>query len=128
MQRFKTAGWIVAFVLAGAVTAPAAFVTSNAVQKATVKSIVDKPVDDQYVVLRGFIAEKLADDTYTFKDASGSIRVRIPDSHFPAKPIKPDTKVELAGKVETDFLVSPEIQVTRLKILSKDELEAEENK
>ncbi|RRD57616.1 NirD/YgiW/YdeI family stress tolerance protein [Comamonadaceae bacterium OH2545_COT-014] len=83
----------------------------------SVKAILDNPVDDQRVVLRGKIVRQIKGDKYIFSDGKSEIRVEI-DSHlFPAgTPVNATTAVEISGEVEKDFMESPEIDVDTLRI------------
>jgi uncharacterized protein (TIGR00156 family) len=82
-----------------------------------VKAVLDNPVDDQYVVLRGNISSQVGSEKYLFSDGSGQIRVEIDDDVFPRHRIGPETTVELYGEVEKDFMQSVEIDVDRLLIV-----------
>lgn len=97
----------------------AQFTGPGALPAATsVQAILDKPVDDQRVSLRGKIVRQLKGDKYMFSDGKAEIRVEI-DSHlFPAgTPINASTVVEISGEVEKDFVESPEIDVDSLRIV-----------
>lgn len=82
-----------------------------------VKAVLDDPVDDQYVVLRGNLTSQVGSEKYMFSDGSGQIRVEIDDDVFPRHRIGPDTAVELYGEVEKDFMQSVEIDVDRMLIV-----------
>ncbi len=82
----------------------------------SVAEILKKPVDDQDVVLSGFITQKVGKEKYMFSDGTGEIRVEIEAEDFPAQKIDAKTRVEIRGEVETDFLQSPEIDVKRIRI------------
>ena len=82
----------------------------------SVADILKKPVDDQDVVLSGFITKKVGKEKYMFSDGTGEIRVEIEAEDFPAQKIDAKTRVEIRGEVETDFLQSPEIDVKRIRI------------
>jgi len=82
-----------------------------------VKAVLDNPVDDQYVVLRGNITSQVGSEKYMFSDGSGQIRVEIDDDVFPRQRIGPETNVELYGEVEKDFMQSVEIDVDRMLIV-----------
>jgi uncharacterized protein (TIGR00156 family) len=79
-----------------------------------VKAVLDHPVDDQYVVLRGTLTSQVGSEKYMFSDGSEQIRVEIDDDVFPRHRIGPETTVELYGEVEKDFMQSVEIDVDRM--------------
>ncbi|MEX2516903.1 MAG: NirD/YgiW/YdeI family stress tolerance protein [Gammaproteobacteria bacterium] len=83
----------------------------------SVKEVIDNPVDDQDVLLRGSLISRLSKDKYTFSDGSGEIRVEIDDDEFPRQPISESTVIEIYGEVEKDFLESPEIDVGRVRVI-----------
>lgn len=71
------------------VAAPASTVAQ--VQKARLGS---------YVTLSGLIVAHQREDYYTFRDASGEIRVEIEASVWQNRKVGPDTKVRLVGEVD----------------------------
>lgn len=85
----------------------------------TVAEVLKAPVDDQEVVLRGRILEKLSKDKYRFADSSGEIRVEIDLEDFRGQTISDSTIVEIRGEVETSFVKSPEIDVKRLTVVKQ---------
>ena len=93
-------------------TGPNAQVTLN-----NVAAILKNPVDDQPVVLRGYLTRQVAKEKYIFSDGTGEIRVDIDDKHLRGVPVNDKTKVELHGEVEKDFLESPEIDVDLVRII-----------
>lgn len=91
---------------------PSSQVTHN-----TVAAVLKNPVDDQAVVLRGFLTKKVGNEKYLFSDGTGEIRVDIDNKRFAGQKIDEKTKVELHGEVEKDFLESPEIDVDSITIV-----------
>ena len=87
---------------------------SSQTQPRSVAAILKNPVDDQAVVLSGFILRKVGNEKYIFSDGTGEIRVDIDAKHFPAQKIDDKVKVELRGEVEKDFMETPEIDVDML--------------
>ena len=55
----------------------------------------------RYVTLEGNIVAHLREDYYTFRDATGEIRVEIPGATFGGRQISPDTRVRIMGEVDT---------------------------
>ena len=54
----------------------------------------------RYVTVVGRIVEHLREDYYTFRDATGEIRVEIEDSVWRGRPIGPSTRVRLQAEVD----------------------------
>jgi uncharacterized protein (TIGR00156 family) len=84
----------------------------------SVAEVLKNPVDDQAVVLRGTIIKKVGNEKYIFTDGTGEIRVEIDDKHFAHQRFDAQTKVELRGEIEKDFLESPEVDVDALIALN----------
>lgn len=82
-----------------------------------VAAILAKPQDDQPVVLKGYLVEQLSSDKYRFSDGKNEIRVEIDRKRLPARPLDASTRIEIRGKVEKDFLQSPEIDVKALTVI-----------
>lgn len=84
----------------------------------TVAAILKNPVDDQEVLLRGVLLKKVGNEKYMFSDGTGEIRVEIEVEDFPAQKIDANTRVEIRGEVEKDFLETPEIDVKVIRVSS----------
>lgn len=56
-----------------------------------------------YVTVTGHIVNHLRGDDYTFRDASGDIRVEIADSVWQNRKVEPATKVRLLAEVDSGF-------------------------
>jgi uncharacterized protein (TIGR00156 family) len=54
-----------------------------------------------YVTLVGNIVSHLREDYYTFRDASGEIRVEVAANVFQNRAVSPETQVRLLGEVDT---------------------------
>jgi uncharacterized protein (TIGR00156 family) len=93
-------------------TGPSAQVTAN-----SVADILKNPVDDQPVMLRGFLVRQVGNEKYMFSDGTGEIRVDIDAKRFAGQQIDAKTKVEIRGEVEKDFLQSPEVDVDTILII-----------
>ncbi|RMX10775.1 NirD/YgiW/YdeI family stress tolerance protein [Vandammella animalimorsus] len=83
----------------------------------SVQAILDKPVDDQHVTLRGKIVRQVKSDEYIFSDGKAEIRVEIDQRLLPATPFDASTVVEISGEVEQDAMRAPEIDVRALRIV-----------
>lgn len=69
-----------------------------------------------YVTLEGSIVAHLREDYYTFRDASGDIRVEIAGGVFAHRPISSQTRVRLLGEVDSGRS-GPYVWVKSLDIL-----------
>ncbi|HEI8866608.1 YgiW/YdeI family stress tolerance OB fold protein [Serratia sp. AKBS12] len=70
--------------------------------------------DDTWVMLQGNIEQRVGDDTYTFRDASGTLTVEIDNKRWNGQTITPKDKVQLEGKVDKDWS-NVEVDVKNLK-------------
>ncbi|POT56775.1 TIGR00156 family protein [Citrobacter amalonaticus] len=74
--------------------------------------------DDTWVTLRGNIVERISDDLYLFKDATGTINVDIDHKHWNGLTATPQDTVEIQGEVDKDWN-SVEIDVKQINKVSK---------
>jgi len=81
--------------------------------KATVESAKSLR-DDAWVTLSGNIVERISDDTYSFKDATGTINVDIDQKRWKGLNVGPQDKVEIQGEVDKDWN-SVEIDVKEIR-------------
>ena len=70
--------------------------------------------DDNWVTLRGNIVERISDDLYVFKDASGTINVDIDHKRWNGVTVTPKDTVEIQGEVDKDWN-SVEIDVKQIR-------------
>lgn len=70
--------------------------------------------DDTWVTLRGNIIERVSDDLYIFKDASGTVKVDIDHKRWNGQTITPQDVVEIQGEVDKDWN-SVEIDVKQIR-------------
>ena len=70
--------------------------------------------DDTWVPLRGNIVERISDDLYVFKDASGTINVDIDHKRWNGVTVTPKDTVEIQGEVDKDWN-SVEIDVKQIR-------------
>lgn len=75
--------------------------------------------DDSPVVLTGNIVSQVAGskDKFTFKDATGEVRVEIDRKVFAGRTVTPKDTVRIMGKVDKDFGKDVKIDVKALEIL-----------
>jgi uncharacterized protein (TIGR00156 family) len=83
----------------------------------SVSAVLQHPVDDMHVVLRGHIIQQLTPEKYMFSDGKAQIRVEIDQHDFPKQTITPTTVVEIVGEVEKEFLLTPEIDVDYVRVI-----------
>jgi uncharacterized protein (TIGR00156 family) len=88
------------------------------VTNTSIAQILKNPVDDQPVVLRGYIVKKVGNEKYMFSDGTSEIRVDIDDKRFANIKVDAKTKVEIRGEVEKDFMETPEIDVDVLTVVN----------
>ncbi|TKU58874.1 YgiW/YdeI family stress tolerance OB fold protein [Citrobacter sp. wls711] len=69
--------------------------------------------DDTWVTLRGNIVERISDDLYLFKDASGTVNVDIDHKRWNGLTVTPQDVVEIQGEVDKDWN-SVEIDVKQI--------------
>jgi uncharacterized protein (TIGR00156 family) len=69
-----------------------------------------------YVTLEGNIVAHLREDYFTFRDASGEIRVEVDEDAFQNRPVSPETRVRLLGEVDNGRS-GPYVWVRTLEIL-----------
>ena len=90
---------------------------SNEIPPKSVAEILKNPIDDQVVVLQGYITKKIGKKKYMFSDGTAEIRVEIDAKHMLTQQIDQKTRVQLTGEVETEFMQSPEIDVDVVTVL-----------
>ena len=102
----------------GATTATQAQYVGPSAQKSleSVSEILKNPIDDQRVVLRGYLLKHVGVEKYLFSDDTGEIRVEIDAEDFRGLTLDEKTRVEIIGEVEKEFLESPEIDVNVISV------------
>ena len=74
--------------------------------------------DDTWVTLRGNIVERISDDLYLFKDATGTVNVDIDHKRWNGVTVTPQDVVEIQGEVDKDWN-SVEIDVKQITKINK---------
>ncbi|HCR9767072.1 TPA: YgiW/YdeI family stress tolerance OB fold protein [Citrobacter koseri] len=74
--------------------------------------------DDAWVTLRGNIVERISDDLYLFKDATGTVNVDIDHKRWNGVTVTPQDLVEIQGEVDKDWN-SVEIDVKQITKVAK---------
>lgn len=69
--------------------------------------------DDTWVTVRGNIEQRIGDDHYTFRDASGTMTVDIDNKRWNNQTITPKDIVELQGEIDKDWN-SVELEVKKI--------------
>jgi uncharacterized protein (TIGR00156 family) len=90
-----------------------------------VARILQNPVAEQLVVVRGQVIKRTGFELYRFKDGSGEITVEIDAELFPRAPLKADTPIELRGRVETGWREGPRLEALSLTVLPPPPREAQ---
>ncbi len=73
------------------------------------------PLDGQGVQLRGRLLQQLNHNKYLFSDGKSQIRVQVNAEIFPKQAIDDSTEIEILGRVEKDFMETPEIDVSSIE-------------
>ena len=89
----------------------------------TVKEIKDNAMKldraDTFVALRGNIVQQLNNNTYLFRDASGTINAEIKKKNLPLESFNDKSLVIIRGEVDYDLLEGTEIEVDVVEIVKK---------
>ncbi|MCP1289299.1 NirD/YgiW/YdeI family stress tolerance protein [Chromobacterium sp. S0633] len=86
---------------------PAAVTTVAAAQKAA---------DDTPVTLEGKIVRQIDHKRYEFRDATGSMTVKISQKRLPAQKIDPNSKLRIVGEVDKE-LTSTKVDAKLVEVL-----------
>ncbi|QYM73695.1 NirD/YgiW/YdeI family stress tolerance protein [Pseudochrobactrum sp. Wa41.01b-1] len=78
----------------------------------SIADILKNPIDEQRVVLEGFILKKIAHEKYLFTDRTSQIRIDVDDDEMPLGKIDEKTKVKIYGEVDADNFGAPHIDVS----------------
>lgn len=85
----------------------------------SIADIMQKSKDDQAVILYGYLTQQISAEKYIFSDGQQSIQVEIDEDDFRGLQIDEKTHIKIIGKIEKDFLQSPEIEVELIQIAPK---------
>jgi len=83
----------------------------------TLGELIANPIEGQGVQLRGRLVQQLNGTKYMFSDGSNQIRVQITNELFPRVAIDERTEIEIVGRVERDFMETPEIDVSAIDLV-----------
>ena len=105
-------------IIGTAVPSVGQFVNNGQATPTSVKAVLQNPVDDMWVTLRGHIIKKISHDKYVFADSTGQIGIDVDDRYFPyGIPITPATFVEISGEIDKEFMSSPEVDVKKMIVV-----------
>lgn len=84
----------------------------------SVKDLLAKGKDDQYVRVKGKLVTHKGDEKYEFLDASGKMMVEIDADRFP-QGVKVDhtTEVELTGEFDKEMFGESKLDVEQIKVV-----------
>jgi uncharacterized protein (TIGR00156 family) len=118
MTSFKTT-LVLATALVSASFASAQYVgpSETKAPDVSVREILKAPVDDQKVVLQGYILRKISREKYIFSDGTAEIGVEIDTDDFPKQPINEKTRVEIRGEVDKHLFKPTDIDVDQIIVL-----------
>lgn len=85
----------------------------------SVKDLLAKGKDDQYVRLKGKLTSHKGDEDYEFTDASGKITVEIDSDRFPqGVTVDHNTTVELTGEFDKEMFGESSLDVEQIKVVA----------
>lgn len=72
---------------------------------------------DILVKVKGYIIMQISNDTYEFKDATGTLQVEIDKKKLPARPFDDKTELIIIGEVDYDLLEPVELEAEQVLIV-----------
>ncbi|WP_194150494.1 YgiW/YdeI family stress tolerance OB fold protein [Ewingella americana] len=72
--------------------------------------------DDQWVMLEGFIDQRVDHDKYIFRDNTGTLNVEIDGKRWQGQNVSPKDKIRIEGKVDKDWN-SVEVDVKSVSLI-----------
>ncbi|MEY0291103.1 YgiW/YdeI family stress tolerance OB fold protein [Providencia rettgeri] len=90
------------------------FIGAN--QPVTTVEQAKKMPDDAWVTLEGNLVRQVGHELYEFKDATGTVLVDIDNKRWLGQYVTPETKVQLIGEVDKDWMEF-EIDVKQINII-----------
>ncbi len=69
----------------------------------TIKTLIEKVRDDDWITVNGYIIEQLSSEQYLFKDNAGEIELDIDSDAWSNLRVTPSTKVRVHGEVNRDI-------------------------
>lgn len=74
---------------------------------------------DELVKVKGYIVRQINNDTYEFRDNTGTILVDIDTKRLPLKPFDDKTELILRGEVDNDLLEPVEMEVDEVLFINQ---------
>ncbi|MDR2199817.1 MAG: NirD/YgiW/YdeI family stress tolerance protein [Deltaproteobacteria bacterium] len=74
--------------------------------------------DDSPVILQGNIVRSVGNEKYILKDSTGEITVDIDDKLWAGRTVNPETKVEIHGEIDREFIGGIVVDADRLNTLN----------
>lgn len=72
--------------------------------------------DDLWVMLEGFLDQRVDHDKYIFRDSTGTLNVEIDGKRWQGQNVSPKDKIRIEGKVDKDWN-SVEVDVKSIKVI-----------
>lgn len=72
--------------------------------------------DDQWIMLEGFIDQRIDHDKYIFRDNTGTLNVEIDGKRWQGQNVSPKDKIRIEGKVDKDWN-SVEVDAKSVKLI-----------
>lgn len=91
------------------------FQNNNQQQMVTVTEIAELN-DGDYVVMQGNILEKTGDDSYNFKDNTGTMIVEIDDEDWAGITVTPNDVVIIEGEIDKNMMEPTVIEVDTIRM------------
>jgi uncharacterized protein YdeI (BOF family) len=83
-----------------------------------IQAVLAQGKDDQRVVVRGQVLQKLSEERFVVGDSTGSIRVHIDDDAVRRAGVGVGSYVEVAGEVDTNLFKDPTLKAERVVVLA----------
>ena len=87
---------------------------------ASLTELLQNPIEGQGVQLRGRLVQQLNGTKYMFSDGQSQIRIQITNELFPRQTINERNEIEIVGRVERDFMETPEIDVSSVVVIEPE--------
>ena len=91
------------------------FQNNNKQQMVTVSEI-EQLKDGDYVVMQGTILEKTGDETYNFKDNTGTMLIEIDDDDWAGITVTPNDIIIIEGEIDKNMMNPTVIEVEEIRM------------
>lgn len=75
---------------------------------------------DELVKIKGFIVKQINENTYEFRDNTGTIRLEIDDKRLPDRPFDESTELIFIGEIDHDLFEPVEMEVKEVQFVKED--------